>query len=371
MPNTLQAQISRRFKALRKKRGLSQQDLSEKLGFKDRQTISAIESGSRRIQPEELAKAAEVLGEDVDFFTDSFRLSGEGAFSFRAGEVDPSSLDSCEETAGRWIATYRTLSEGAGIPPRRLGWKLELNERSSFEDAQACGEELHRSWRLGAVPASRLSDVISRELGVLVLNVDLPEGVSGAASHLPGLQTILVNRTEPVGRRSYDLGHELFHLLTWDAMPPERVESWEARPAKGTRVEQLANNFAAALLMPRAIVEQHWEKGTTDDLHAWINATATHLRVTSVALKWRLLNIGCLKKKDLEGIHDELLTGNDGLCGQVTEPPLFSMEFVRCVHTAVEVGRLSLRKAARVLDTTPSGFSSLCLSYGLSLSYDC
>ena len=37
--------------------------------------------------------------------------------------------------------------------------------------------------------------------------------------------TILVNRHEPRGRRSFDLAHELFHVLTWDAMPPERIES--------------------------------------------------------------------------------------------------------------------------------------------------
>ena len=64
---------------------------------------------------------------------------------------------------------------------------------------------------------------------------------------------ILINRNESEARRFFDLAHELFHALTWDAMKADHRESnsVEAR-TKGKRIEQLANNFAAALLMPLA-----------------------------------------------------------------------------------------------------------------------
>ena len=48
--------------------------------------------------------------------------------------------------------------------------------------------------------------------------------------------------------------HELFHILTWDAMPPEHSE--EARETGGNRVEQLANNFASAVLMPVPVLDR-------------------------------------------------------------------------------------------------------------------
>ena len=35
---------------------------------------------------------------------------------------------------------------------------------------------------------------------------------------------MLINRDEVPGRRHFDLAHELFHILTWDAMPPDHVE---------------------------------------------------------------------------------------------------------------------------------------------------
>ena len=84
--------------------------------------------------------------------------------------------------------------------------------------------------------------------------VDAIDGVSGAACRLPDLDVVLINRHEVAGRRNFDLAHELFHILTWDAMPPEHLE--EATETSKIRVEQLANSFASALLMPEASLRQ-------------------------------------------------------------------------------------------------------------------
>lgn len=53
-----------------------------------------------------------------------------------------------------------------------------------------------------------------------------------------------------------------------------------------------------------------------------------------------------------------------------TLPPLFSREFVTRVHTAVEAGRLSLRRAARLPDIDVPDLAEICRAYGLSLSYE-
>src|SRR5207244_8559877 len=54
--------IGARIKALREERKLSQDDLARIFGFKDRQTVSAIEIGERRLSAEELLVAIEKLG---------------------------------------------------------------------------------------------------------------------------------------------------------------------------------------------------------------------------------------------------------------------------------------------------------------------
>ena len=118
----------------------------------------------------------------------------------------------------------------------------------------AAGERFAADFKLGPVPAEQLAEVMERELGVLVLMVDAIEGVSGAACRLPDLDAVLINRHEVPGRRNFDLAHELFHILTWDAMPPEHVE--DASEQSKIRVEQLANNFASAVLMPAEVLDR-------------------------------------------------------------------------------------------------------------------
>src|SRR6516225_8162158 len=100
--------IGARIKALREERKLSQDELARLFGFKDRQTVSAIETGERRVSAEELLLAVEKLGAPLDYFTDPFLLAGEGRFSWRQSGVALPSLEAFERSAGRWIAAYRT-----------------------------------------------------------------------------------------------------------------------------------------------------------------------------------------------------------------------------------------------------------------------
>lgn len=359
--------IARRVKALREQRGATQAELAVALGFNDRQSLAAIEAGERRVSPDELVRIAQALATDVDTFLDPFRLIGEGAFSFRARGVEEPVLAAFEERARRWIATYRELGIQTGDEPRRLGQKLELDSRSSFEDANASAALLGRAWALGEVPADRLEDAIETQLGALVLYVDAAEGISGAASQLPGLHTILVNRRESRGRRSFDLAHELFHVLTWDAMPPKRVEPLEVQPAKGNRVEQLAESFAAALLMPASSVAARWVARGAENLALWMSRTAAELRVSVPALQWRLVNLGHLSKAEVQAIAP---VPRPTVTVQQDLPLLFSRRFIERVSNAVEDGRLSLRRAAGLLGLTLAELVELAAEHGHPLSYE-
>ena len=100
--------IGPRLKAARERSGLTQQQLADALGLRHRQTIASIEAGDRRLSAGEMIGAMQVLGVDLDYLTDPFRLVGEGQFSFRTtGVVEQRVLDQFEEQAGRWIALYR------------------------------------------------------------------------------------------------------------------------------------------------------------------------------------------------------------------------------------------------------------------------
>lgn len=354
--------IGPRIKARREELKLSQEELSTRLGFKDRQTLSTIETGERRVSAEELLLASQLLERPVEFFTDPFLLVGEGKFSWRQGGVPAFKLTAYEEAAGRLIAAFRVLAPEFGQAPRLLRHRLGLEKSSTFEDAIAAAEAFAAEMKLGDVPAQRLATIMEQELNILVLMVDPEEGVSGAACRLPNLDAVLINRNEVPGRRHYDLAHELFHILTWDSMPPAHVE--DNRTTSKDRVEQLADNFAAALLMPSAALARfgEWDRLIGENLVGTLNSAADELQVTAVALKWRLVSAGLLKRATAKALDDKKLRNNGQSAASRTVPPLFSRSFVALVARALEEGRLSVRRAASllglVIDDLPEVFAS-------------
>ena len=358
--------IGARLKALREDRKLSQDDLARVFGFKDRQTVSAIETGERRLSAEELLLAVEKLGASLDYFTDPFLLAGEGKFSWRQSGVSMPQLDSFERVSGRWIAALRALAPQVGRPTPVLRQSLKLTPKGTFEDAMEAGERFAADFDLGAVPSACLGEVMERGLGILVLMVDAIKGVSGAACRLPDLDTVLINRHEVPGRRNFDLGHELFHILTWDTMPPARIE--ESAEHSKIRVEQLANAFASAVLMPKVVLAQHgpWDTAADRDLIGRLNDTAEALGVTATALKWRLVAIGTLDPAAAKKLTDAKLR-NNGRKAVRPKPPLpFSKPFMEVLALAIDEGRLSARRAADLLDTTIDDLSDLCTAYEIS-----
>ena len=327
-------------------RGLSQDALARIFAFRDRQTVSAIETGVRALTAAELVIAVERLGVGLDFFTDPFRLDGDALFSWRQSGVPIDQLQAYEQTAGRWIGAYRALATEAGWRAPLMRRALGLTRASRFEDAMAAGERFAEELCLGPVPATRLASAMEAELGILVLMVNAQAGISGAACRLPALDAVLIARSEVLGRRHFDLAHELFHILTWEAMPPEHVEA--ASDVGGNRVEQLANNFAAAVLMPSSALHvfEDCPRLNADQLAARLNTVANELQVTSSALRWRLAALGRLTRARARAIPESALRNNGRESVPNEQPPLFSKPFAQVLADALERGSISVRRAA-------------------------
>ena len=156
--------IGARIKALREERKLSQDDLARMFGFKDRQTVSAIETGERRVSAEELLLAVEKLGASLDYFTDPFLLVGEGRFSWRqirrrAGAARQPMSAWPAAGSRRCGRSRRRSARQRPVCARRSG----SHKDRSFEEAMAAGERFAAEFELGDVPAARLAEVMERE----------------------------------------------------------------------------------------------------------------------------------------------------------------------------------------------------------------
>lgn len=357
--------IGARIKALRRQRGLSQDALARVFGFKDRQTVSAIETGVRGLTASELVVAVEKLDIGLDYFTDPFRLDGEGRFSWRQSGVVPEQLQEYEQIAGRWIGAYRALAVETGQQGPLMRRALSLTKASTFEEAMEVGERCAGELDLGLVPALGLASAMEAELGILVLMVDMQQGISGAACRLPELDAVLIARNEVIGRRHFDLAHELFHILTWEAMPPEHVE--DASDFGGNRVEQLANNFAAAVLMPSSTLREFDDcaRLDMDELITRLNAVADELQVTSSALRWRLAALRQLTKAKAKAIPEAALRNNGHEPAPCEPPPLFSKPFVELLAAALQRGCISVRRTASLCGLSIEGLEELFAVHGV------
>ena len=362
----MQNTIAKRLKAAREQSGLTQQQLSDQLGFKDRQTLAAIETGARKISADELLAAMKALNRDLEYFTDPFRLEGEGTFTWRSSADAADRLAEFESQAGAWIALYRHLGmrERTWTAPVRL----DLTAKSTYEDAHRAAAWLGDEWALGEIPAQTLEGAIRERLRALVLYVDAPEGVSGAAFRLPELSAILINRNEPVGRRNFDLAHELFHLLTWPTIRPAHSEDSGILQPKG-RPEQLANCFASALLMPENVIRRWWAQPAVADQSArtrWLLESARQFRVSAAALQWRLVPLGMLKKSDVDESRDL----SPDLEAKGDRPRLFGLDFVTALRGGIEDGRISVRRASTLMGLTIDELADLFGEYGLGVPFD-
>jgi Zn-dependent peptidase ImmA (M78 family)/DNA-binding XRE family transcriptional regulator len=350
-----------RIKAARESLGMTQDALSASIDIGDLQTIPAIEKGERKVKPQELVKIASALECSIDYFIDPFVVAGEAEFSWRADDrVPEETQDAIQERAGRWIGMLRFLRRSQSGPVQPFSSILRLTIQSTCEEALVMGESVAETLELGSIPAERLVERLESTLDIPVLFIDAApspdghSGFSGATCHLPDMGVILINRNESPARRNFDVAHELFHALTWDAMKPDHRES-NSQVARGKtrRIEQLADNFASGLLMPSTSLDKLIDARAIGDI-SHLAEVAERLQVSPKALAWRLFNAKRIDEATRHRLCEETSRTID-----TAKPKRFSASFVGLVHAGIDHGHVSARKAAKTLGLTLADLAGL------------
>ncbi len=362
---TFNKMVGERVKIVRKETGMTQARLSERLNFKDRQILSNIESGFRKVSSDELLSLMNIFQKPLEYFTDPYLIVEQKVFSWRAQNL-PALLDQYEKKARKLVASYKRFTNLLGKDFHPILPKISLNKRSSFEDAWKIAEFLVESWDLGDYPAIPLPEVILEKLNVHVLYVDCPEEISGAACTMQEFNLILVNRNGPSWRRNFDLAHELFHILTSDNIKLPTIDVPYQDQGKAPREEKLADNFAAALLMPRKSLKPKWDGSAGQEIHSRIIELAGEFGVSGIAFYWRLRNLNWITDRAALEIDKERLKSYVRRAGIQHEelPKLYSQIFVDNLYQVLGKGLVSLRKVAELLDCDIEEVEDLLNDYG-------
>lgn len=367
-------QYGKRLLALRRKHGLTQEEMAVRLGLPHRQTLATIEAGIRALAANELIRATEVFAVPLEYFTDRFSVEGEAKFSWRRrSDLPLEEVTTFEEKVGRLFGAYRLLCGYLEKPHGRQDASLNLNPQSLPEDAVKMGEEISAKMTGTAAAGEWLPGAIEDKFGIPVLNLEAPRNLSGAVCHLANMDGVVINQSDSPGRRNFDLAHELFHVLTWSNMPPEHLElsNDEATLGRPNRVETLADAFAAGLLMPLAKLERLPAFGdlpaSEDGMIAWLNDAAEFLGVSSMALVTRLAAIGRVD----DGMKRRVMRSPGiKLNGREIAPPAplpFGRRFLGVMNEAMFAGRISKRATAELLSIDLTGLDELLNLYCLDV----
>lgn len=146
-------------------------------------------------------------------------------------------------------------------------------------DIEARAEALRR--RLPTTLPVRVEE-LAHSLGVIIRKAPAPPGLYGALFLLRGRTYVLLSTRQSPERARFTLAHELGHLLL---MP--RAASLCYAPHRRDAEERVADRFAAALLMPRELVQYYWTRGeafTSLAARFGVSYTAMHKRLAELGL---------------------------------------------------------------------------------------
>lgn len=137
---------------------------------------------------------------------------------------------------------------------------------------------------------------IGTELGIRIIDADLPEDVAGAfLKKVGGDPIIMLHEFDPLNRKRFTCAHELGHYVYrlerghFDEQEIDHVDKRSELSSTGKCPEEIsANRFAAALLMP--VEKIHALLKDTGDIYALAN----FFKVSVSAMRYRLDSLGLL-----------------------------------------------------------------------------
>lgn len=154
--------------------------------------------------------------------------------------------------------------------------------------------ELLRKQAVHTVPIDPTK--LAEKLGVIVEEVDLDNDVSGLFVTKDNVSYIMYNKEEHKFRQRFTIAHELGHYMLHKDVSlfidkTQRVLYRDSASTTGEKLkEREANAFAAALLMPKTLIEEAVsEVPYGEDI---VDYLSDKFQVSALAMSFRLSNLG-------------------------------------------------------------------------------
>ncbi|MDO8692276.1 MAG: XRE family transcriptional regulator, partial [Dehalococcoidia bacterium] len=241
-----------RLQEARKTRDLTQQGVADHLGMA-RTTVTAIERGERRVQPEELLRFSALYGRSVHDLLRQQEPLTSFTVQFRTSLNQPG-LDAPEVSTA--IGEFQQLSEDylelEELRDAPLSQRYPAPYDISDVPAEQAAEDVATAERnrlgLGDGPIPNLKEVLENDVGIRIFCLKMPSKVAALLGYTDRAGAcIAVNAGNPPERHRWSLAHEYAHFLTRRYQADVMVVSAYRRVPES---ERFADAFARFFLMP-------------------------------------------------------------------------------------------------------------------------
>ena len=339
--------LPQRLNHIRQQLDLTLQEVSERTGIAV-SSLSEFENGKREPSLSQLQKLASVYEKPLPFFFEETPVR-EAVLLWRAKPAEPTS-NRIQAKFEKLCKQYHNLETWTKEPLRDSFKRLFTDAfPTNYQEVERLAHKIGNEMGLGERPGESLLRVLEEVYGVKVFHLDLGNSASSACTcdEVYG-PAILLNRSNKPWRRSFDLAHELFHLVTWKA----RV-AMEGCDIADEQEESYANTFASRLLLPDEPFRDVIEANLSPDgkiTYESLDTIARQFGVSLDALFWRMSSLYRIPAEDVRRMIEEAKSISELPPRQEDAPAELPHRYLALAVKALRHGQVSSAQFAHYLN---------------------
>jgi XRE family transcriptional regulator, fatty acid utilization regulator len=290
--------LGQRLLTARKSLELTQENVEQKTGIAT-SSLSEFENGKREPSLNQLDKLSRCYHRSLASFLETNLMPEPVVLWRERPEVNLAKLQElkfillCEQ--------YKNLEIWCNdfIKPQIPMVEIK-NGPFDYQFADNLAQRVRRELNLGDRPAFMLLKSLENDCGIKIFHDNFePTGTAVCVRNDSFGMAVLLNSGNTPERRNFDLAHELFHLLIWDAKKTASIT------ITSEEEEKLAGAFASYLLLPSDVVKRsvsrHLKNGKLDI--ELVPEIASEFSISEEALLWgiyRVFNMNNSQKDEIK-----------------------------------------------------------------------
>ncbi len=234
--------INDRIRRARVLRGLSLEDLAQRLGDISKQALSKFEKGGAVPNSTRLLQLARALEVKPEYFFRSDAVALAPLEFRKLAKMPKYRQEQVEEQMREHLERYIALERCFDAADVALeATPAHFVAVASVDAAEEAARRLREDWAIGGDAIANLTELLE-DRGIKVVLLDGPEDFDGACAATHDDQHVLIalNRTRPGERMRFTAAHELGHWIM--ALPEDMPEKDK---------EACCHRFAGAFLYPK------------------------------------------------------------------------------------------------------------------------